>query len=233
MRTCSNCGAPLEEGAQFCTECGTRVCATQRQCPYCGAAIDDDSQFCSECGAKLDGVPADIPHVQTSVAVQQPQQSVTEFTQTQSGSDNIVVEAKKKSNPWIYAIAGVFVVILLALGGKYLLDKNDNGDELEMEQTEIVHLSMSGSVDKYPITMQLNIEGSTVKGHYYYDKQGPDKVLTLEGVKNTDNRLYLDEFDEYGEKSGTFIGSLLNGIFEGEFVTAKGKSLYFHVSETR
>ena len=191
MRTCSKCGAPLEEGAQFCTECGTRVCAIQRQCPYCGAAIDDDSQFCSECGAKLDGVPADIPPVQTSVAVQQPQQSVTGFTQTQSGSDNIVVEAKKKSNPWIYAVAGVFVVILLALGGKYLLDKNDNGDELEMEQTEIVHLSMSGSVDKYPITMQLNIEGSTVKGHYYYDKQGPDKILTLEGVRNNDNRLFL------------------------------------------
>ena len=232
MRACSNCGAPLEDGAQFCTECGTKVCVTQRQCLHCGAAIDDDSQFCSECGAKLDGVPADIPPVQTSVAVQQPQQSVTGFTQTQSGSDNIVVEAKKKSNPWIYAIAGIFVVILLALGGKYILDKSDNGDDLEMEQTEIVHLSLSGSVDKYPITMQLNIEGSTVKGHYYYDKQGPDKVLTLEGVRNTDNRLYLDEFDENGEKSGFFKGALVNGNFEGEFVTAKGESLYFHVSET-
>ena len=233
MRTCSNCGAPLDNDALFCTECGTKVEIPRNVCPNCGAGVEDGQAFCTECGTPLNAVSAANAPIHTPVAVQQPQQSVTEFTQTQSGSDNIVVEAKKKSNPWIYAIAGVFVVILLALGGKYLLDKNDNGDELEMEQTEIVHLSMSGSVDKYPITMQLNIEGSTVKGHYYYDKQGPDKVLTLEGVKNTDNRLYLDEFDEYGEKSGFFNGSLVNGNFEGEFVTAKGKSLYFHVSETR
>ena len=232
MRACSNCGAPLEDGAQFCTECGTKVCVTQRQCLHCGAAIDDDSQFCSECGAKLDGVPADIPPVQTSVAVQQPQQSVTGFTQTQSGSDNIVAEVKKKSNTWIYVIVSVLVVILLAVGGNYFLNKNGNDDGMEVEHSELIHLSLSGSVDKYPITMQLNIDGSTVKGHYYYDKQGPDKVLTLEGVKNNDNRLHLDEFDENGEKSGFFNGSLLNGNFEGEFVTANGKSLYFHVSET-
>ena len=87
-------------------------------------------------------------------------------------------------------------------------------------------------MDKYPITMQLNIQGTTVKGQYHYDSQAPDKVLTLEGVKNNDNRLYLDEFDEYGKKCGFFNGSLSNGTFEGEFITEKGKSLYFHVSET-
>ena len=227
MRTCSNCGAPLDNDALFCTECGTKVEIPRNVCPNCGAGVEDGQAFCTECGTPLNAVSAANAPIHAPV-----EQPLTDYTQTQSGSDNIVVAPEKKINPWIYAIAGIFVVFLLALGGKYLLNKNGDGDDVEIEQTQIVHLSLSGSVDKYPITMQLNIEGSTVKGHYYYDKQGPDKVLTLEGVKNNDNRLYLNEFDENGEKSGFFNGSLLNGNFEGEFVTANGKSLYFNVSET-
>ena len=230
MRICRKCGAPLDEDALFCTECGNKVEKVRNGCPNCGAAVEEGQSFCTECGTPLNVDSASNTHLQMPVAAQQPS---TDYSQTQGSTAGIVEQVEKNNNTWIYVIACVFVVILLAVGGDFFLNNNGNDDGSEVEQTELIHLSLAGSIGKYPVTMQLNIEGSTVKGHYYYDKQGPGKVLTLEGVKNNDNRLYLDEFDEYGEKCGTFNGSLLNGIFEGEFVTAKGKSLYFHVSETR
>ena len=57
MRTCSNCGAQLDNDALFCTECGTKIDVQGKFCPSCGARLDDDSLFCSECGTKLDVSP--------------------------------------------------------------------------------------------------------------------------------------------------------------------------------
>lgn len=231
MRTCGNCGAPVGDGALFCTECGAKVGTPKKQCPHCGATIDDDSLFCAECGTKLDVAPVENTPAQTSVEDQSPQQTVVGYTQTQSGSDGVVIEVKKKNNSWIYVIACILVVSLLALAGYYLLNKKDKGEDLKIEQIERTYYFLSGSVGKYPITMQLTFEGSVVEGHYYYDKQGPDKVLKLEGVYNNDNHLFLYEYDENGDKSGSFNGTFVNGIFDGEFVTAEGKSFNFHVSE--
>ena len=38
MTTCSNCGAPLREGAGFCSACGAAV---------------NTAVFCSQCGTEL------------------------------------------------------------------------------------------------------------------------------------------------------------------------------------
>lgn len=48
-RQCPKCGAPLEEGAAFCTACGEAV----RRCPNCGATVGSAENFCSECGTKV------------------------------------------------------------------------------------------------------------------------------------------------------------------------------------
>ncbi len=50
-RTCSNCGAVLQEGQGFCTQCGQKILAEQpRTCSNCGATLQEDQNFCSNCG---------------------------------------------------------------------------------------------------------------------------------------------------------------------------------------
>jgi len=124
MRTCSNCGAPLEDGAQFCTECGTKVTSSQKICPHCGAVTDDDSLFCSECGAQLEVVQQFTPEQ----PVVEPLSNMK--TNTRSSSDNIIPSAKKESNTMLYVVGIIMAVILLAFGGnfayKHYMDKQDD-----------------------------------------------------------------------------------------------------------
>ena len=63
---CPTCGEPLEEGAVFCANCGSKVVKPQpaltpapslavsgKVCPTCGAQVDSETVFCTNCGTKL------------------------------------------------------------------------------------------------------------------------------------------------------------------------------------
>lgn len=89
---------------------------------------------------------------------------------------------------------------------------------------------MRGKVDKYPITMHLDINGTQVKGSYYYDKQGANAQLNLSGTRNGDV-LDLNETDSNGTPTGHFKGILRDGEYRGQFITNKGKSMPFAVTE--
>ncbi len=89
---------------------------------------------------------------------------------------------------------------------------------------------MQGQVDKYPITMHIEIDGSSVVGNYYYNKQGADAQLKLSGTCEEDV-LDLNETNPNGIPTGHFKGTLSNGVFKGEFITSKGESMNFAVTE--
>jgi len=58
-QVCRNCGAPLREGATFCSRCGTPVVQDQvRRCQNCGREVTGDDVFCPYCGVRL---PAAAP----------------------------------------------------------------------------------------------------------------------------------------------------------------------------
>ena len=62
---CRNCGAPLEDGARFCTGCGKRLetaAPTKKHCPFCGAEQAAASAFCSRCGKPLGTSATAAPH---------------------------------------------------------------------------------------------------------------------------------------------------------------------------
>ena len=56
MKKCNYCGAQIEDGNLFCTECGKPV-SQGRVCPHCGVGISDDDVFCSNCGKNISDKP--------------------------------------------------------------------------------------------------------------------------------------------------------------------------------
>lgn len=68
----------------------------------------------------------------------------------------------------------------------------------------------------------LKQRGEEVFGTFNYTNIRKGQIL-VEGVY-MDDELQLKEFDEKGEVAGTFDGKLLNGKFEGEWISPDGKT---------
>lgn len=49
-QVCPQCHAPVQAGAKFCSNCGTKLIQV---CPECGKVVAPGSKFCSECGCAL------------------------------------------------------------------------------------------------------------------------------------------------------------------------------------
>ncbi len=109
-------------------------------------------------------------------------------------------------------------------------EESHKGDVTEDDEEAISSsYDMTGSVDKYPITMHIDIDGTQVKGTYYYNKQGSNAKLNLSGTYE-DGEMDLNETTEDGVPTGHFKGEFEDGVFKGEFINTKGKSLDFLVS---
>lgn len=98
---CTNCGAPLEEGQEFCPKCGTAK-KKKPVCGKCGAELAEGQEFCPKCGQKVglavtENVSSAISQFNAGVAKQ---------------------NEKKKKMPIILAVVAVIVVLLAVAGAK-------------------------------------------------------------------------------------------------------------------
>lgn len=90
-----------------------------------------------------------------------------------------------------------------------------------------------GLIDgKYAITVHLDFvdnDSYEVRGYYYYDKNGPDATLRLEGVTESEYEMIIMEYNKKDVQTGTFlvqeVDDNLNKI-EGYFRT-NGKEMPF------
>lgn len=87
--TCTNCGNPISDGAQFCPACGSSVATAEavvkgyapssdvlamsppqgRTCGDCGNSLREGAQFCPACGSSTVTGPAATPSQTSSSAV--------------------------------------------------------------------------------------------------------------------------------------------------------------------
>lgn len=57
---CPNCGARMDEGADFCESC--HHYARPDVCSFCGTQLDPDEAFCHECGNPRKGIACPVCH---------------------------------------------------------------------------------------------------------------------------------------------------------------------------
>ncbi len=113
---CSNCGAPLGDGQDFCPKCGTPKGTVKKNvCGKCGAELQEGQEFCPKCGQKV-GLSVDAG---VSSAISQ---------------FNAGIEKKSKKKATVPIIIGVVAAIVVAL---FLLLKGPSVDEIILSQTSV------------------------------------------------------------------------------------------------
>lgn len=104
--TCSNCGAVLQDGQDFCPKCGQKIGAAQsRTCSNCGAMLQDDQDFCPKCGQRY--VPQNFSNHQSNFA--SPASSAASNPAAAVAMAPPVQKSKKK-----FVVIGIISVIMIA-----------------------------------------------------------------------------------------------------------------------
>lgn len=107
-------------------------------------------------------------------------------------------------------------------------DLKKSGEELAEEPDESV--TLVGSIEELPITMNLDFYGNRVKGSYYYDKKGPGSKLTLTGTLKK-GVLNLVEKNGNDETTGHFHGEWIDSSYLGTFTDSKGRQRVFALAD--
>ena len=108
----------------------------------------------------------------------------------------------------------------------------------EMQRPLEGNYSLSGSVGKYGVDMQLNIDGNYISGKYRYTRmKGAGGWLTISGERSggqTQGQLYISEYNDMGENCGNWSGTYhLSGnklSISGSMVNFKGTTYRFNLS---
>ena len=113
---------------------------------------------------------------------------------------------------------------------KVLNSYQEKGDEPVAKETEKKSYDLFGRVDKYPITMHLEIDGKQVSGSYFYNRQGAHNKLNISGTKNG-STYDLNETTVDGTPTGHFEGTMSGGVLQGTFTNNQGKKMGFVAAE--
>ncbi len=144
---CTNCGAPLGDGQNYCPKCGTIKGASKANaCSKCGATLQEGQAFCSKCGQKV-GLLLD-----SSVA-----------TAINQANAQITNKNKKRI---VIPIVIVAVLAIAVLGGIFVNNKMQEKRAAEAKET---YLSNVRSLQIQLLTAGANLEdiSDTIQNYWY------------------------------------------------------------------
>lgn len=131
-------------------------------------------------------------------------------------------------------------VSLVFENGNWYID-DVNGDKTGMkeyvsqsanETTYNGTFSLVGHVSQDIIHMKIDIDNTSVKGHYYYDSRGSSNQVRLEGMVDVNGNMKLTMYGNDGEAKGYFSGTFDGSTYSGQFVhNSIEENLPFSVSK--
>lgn len=132
---CEKCGHPNENDAKFCENCGNplnnKKIESLRKCPNCGKTYQKEDKFCESCGTSLkaDKEKSDTQRLKAyneeNIKNKPIQQENAEDT-----SYNSMEKPSSKGKIIIFALVGIFLLVLIIGGASYFINNGENSDEL-------------------------------------------------------------------------------------------------------
>ena len=252
IKQCPQCGARIADDSRFCSECGKKI-PEKSFCRSCGNRIEISDEYCPFCGSKQNDniksahyntnfatveqsrLQSNVPEEQNCNYVITESQDVVSSSQTNQYDGSLI--------KWI--IIGLILFLIIVGAGIFFVIQYNSSDRSNSEGNrgnigEKVTLTsnkktynMRGAISKYPITMQIEINGSQINGYYYYNRQY-DKIGTKAylNVTGTYENGYIDmnETNSEGTPTGHFQGWLKNNFFKGNFINTNGEQMPFVLS---
>ena len=147
----------------------------------------------------------------------------------------VLHKSRRKSPHLLILLVSLLLVAALGLGAYFLFGYKsgkaslvDDEEEEDVEMVREIHLE--GAIGQYPVKMDLEVNGTVVSGNYYYESQGPNKRLILNGTYSR-GRVVLTEFTVDGAPTGQFQGKLTRNVFKGNFTSSRGQTLTFNLKK--
>jgi len=253
---CVKCNADIEQDAQFCPYCGTKVVYT-RCCTKCGKPLDEDSDFCPYCGTKQDSVNTEseqieeVVQLQTTISVQEletvdpSKNQIEELPQEVKGNgkvDDVVTsnpehsepdselphESKNSSKKWLLIVGVILLLGILGGGGYYFMTNKDGGSSYIVETDSIAEIGDSVNTTDDEAAM---MDALAARNNAMEEAFG---VLALhkcpQKIDGLSVELAMD--DDYGQsvkitKDGKFLQELKGDFYQGSPMVFDNSMVYY------
>ena len=253
---CIKCNADIEQDAQFCPYCGTKVVYT-RCCTKCGKPLDEDSDFCPYCGTKQDSVNTESEQIeevvqpQTTISVQEletvdpSKNQIEELPQevNENGKvDDVVTsnpehnepdselphESKNSSKKWLLIVGVILLLGILGGGGYYFMSNKDGGSSYIVETDSIAEIGDSVNTTDDEAAM---MDALAARNNAMEEAFG---VLALhkcpQKIDGLSVELAMD--DDYGQsvkitKDGKFLQELKGDFYQGSPMVFDNSMVYY------
>lgn len=220
MNNCNFCGAPLDDDALFCTNCGKKNENQGKRCPRCGTVVLDDSIFCAKCGTKLDEQV--VTHIDSP-------QIVTPVTPPLEEEEVIYDwEKDEKIRKWKTVIWSIALIAIIAASSYFIYmnyNKSDSPTINNMSEREPI--ALKGSINEtIGFFMKLHFDGNEIEGSEHYDNQKAGDTISIKGTIDENSYLILHEYEK-ADECGKFEGFLHENSYSGTFTNSQGKTMPF------
>lgn len=211
-----------------------------RQCSNCGAPLDDDALFCTSCGQKLiqTDSPAEAPVRSTDDREQKPVEPAAVNEERKAASTIRPWHYALGFGVLLIILAAIFVPKMLKDNDKAeqenVAEQSDNNFSEEYGPQEDTDDSSEGTNyeggyeyqgsidDKYGFRMYFLIRDNNIEGEYAV--KGNKEAVSLKGSITDDGTFEIYEYGTDGNKTGYyFTGQFNPDDFRGHYYSTKSK----------